>query len=110
MSASAAIAHSLLRQACQESKPTGGKVLIRCDMIERSGSSEAWYGGGARRSVRQRTAGSKPPSRRPLGSEACLVDSYEGGQPPCTNPTEGAYPLRETPGGAPPPCGVAPGT
>src|SRR2546421_10514737 len=52
---------SLLRQACQESKPTGGKGLIRCDMIERSGSSEAWYGGRARRSVGQRTAGRKPP-------------------------------------------------
>src|SRR5207245_5307643 len=105
MSASAAIAQSLLRQACQESKPTGGKGLIRCDMIERSGSSEAWYGGRARRSVGQRPAGSKPPSRRPLGSEACLVDSYEGGQPPCTIPTKGAYPLREPPGGVPPPCG-----
>ena len=43
MNASTAIADSLLRQACQESKPTGGKVLIRCDLIERSGSSEAWY-------------------------------------------------------------------
>src|SRR5439155_617208 len=69
-----------------------------------------WYGGRARRSVGQRTAGSKPPSRRPLGSEACLVDSYEGGQPPCTIPTKGAYPLREPPGGVPPPCGGAPGT
>src|SRR5436309_14706362 len=54
MSASAAIAHSLLRQACQESTPTGGKVLIRGDLIQRSGSSEAWYGGRARRSVGQR--------------------------------------------------------
>src|SRR5688572_20479394 len=62
MNASAAIADSLLRQACQEPMPTGGKVLIRCDLIERSGSSEAWYGGRARRSVGQRTAGSMPPS------------------------------------------------
>src|SRR5687767_14654166 len=76
---------SLLRRACQESKPIGCKVLIRCDLverggsseawssteskpsggkiplrrdvIERGGSSEAWYGGRARRSVGQRTAG-----------------------------------------------------
>src|SRR5436309_4976248 len=53
--ASAAIADSLLRQACQESKPTRGKVLLRCDLIERSGSSEAWYGGRARHSVPRRT-------------------------------------------------------
>ena len=27
------------------SKPTGGKVTIRRELIERGGSSEAWYGG-----------------------------------------------------------------
>src|SRR5438093_4366769 len=120
MSASAAIAHSLLRQACQESTPTGGTVLIRCDLIERSGSSEAWYGGRARRLVGHRIVHplhsaeqrvpDTPPSRRPLGPEACLVDSYEGGQPPCTIPTKGAHPLREPPGGMPPPRASAPGT
>src|SRR5437867_11247899 len=92
---------SLLRQACQESKPTGGKGLIRCDLIERSGSSEAWYGGRARRLVGQRIVSSTPRSRRPLGSGTCLVDSYEGGQPPCTIPTKGAHPPREPPGGVP---------
>ena len=67
-------------------------------------------GGRARRSVPRRTVSSTPQSRRPLGSEACLVDSYEGGQPPCTIPTKGAHPLRESPGGVPPPRGGAPGT
>jgi hypothetical protein len=100
----------LLRLACHESKPTGGKVLIRCDLIERSGSSEAWYGGRARRSFGQRTVSSTPPSRRPLGSEACLVDSYEAGQPSCTIPPKEAHPLREPPGGVPPPRTGAPGT
>src|SRR5881409_4359698 len=56
---------SLLRQACQEPMATGGKVLIRCDLIERSGSSEAWYGGRARRSVGQRIPGNTPPSLAP---------------------------------------------
>jgi hypothetical protein len=32
----------------EESKPTGGKVTIRRDLIERGGSSEAWYGAGER--------------------------------------------------------------
>src|SRR5437867_12034146 len=57
--------------------------------------------GRARRLVPQRTVSSTPRSRRPLGSEACLVDSYEGGQPPCTIPTKGAHPLRDPPGGVP---------
>src|SRR5438034_10822920 len=108
MNASAAIAQSLLRPACQESKPTRGKVLIRCDLIERSGSSEAWYGGRARRSVGHRIVGNTPPSRRPLGPEACLLRSYEGGQPPCTIPTNGAHPLRQPPARMPPPCARAP--
>src|SRR2546421_10634572 len=103
MSASAAIAHSLLRQACQESKPTGGKVLIRCDLIERSGSSEAWYGGRGRRSDGHRIAGSKPPPRRPLGPGTRLVESHETGPPPSTLPTQGAHPLREPPGRESPP-------
>ena len=35
-----------MRQAGDgESKPTGGKVTIRRDLIERGGSSEAWYEG-----------------------------------------------------------------
>ena len=55
MNASAAIAHPLLGQACQEPKPTGGKVLIRRELtrreplgraIGRGGSSEAWYEAG----------------------------------------------------------------
>src|SRR5687767_3943345 len=29
-----------------------------------------------------------------FGPEACLTDSYEGGQPPCTIPTKGTHPLR----------------
>src|SRR2546427_6939843 len=29
----------------QESQPTGGKITLRRDLIERGGSSEAWYGG-----------------------------------------------------------------
>ncbi len=29
-----------------------------------------------------------------FGPETCLTDSYKGGQPPCTNPTKGAHPLR----------------
>lgn len=33
-------------RAREESKPTGGKVPIRRDLIERGGSSEAWFGGG----------------------------------------------------------------
>src|SRR3989454_5763542 len=103
MSASAAIAQSLLRQACQESKPTGGKVLIRCDLIERSGSSEAWYGGRGRRSVGHRIGGDKPPPPPPLGPEACLLGSYQGGQPPSTIPPKGAHPPPEPPRGVPPP-------
>src|SRR5688572_9803382 len=90
MNTSAAIAHSLLRPACPR---LGDRAGVR-----------------ARRSVPQRTVSSTPRSRRPLGSEACLVDSYEGGQPPCTIPTKGAHPLREPPGGVPPPRGGAPGT
>src|SRR5437867_3966267 len=65
MSASAAIADPLLRHACQEPMSTGGKVLIRCDLIERSGSSEAWYGGRARRSVGRRIAANTAPSLAP---------------------------------------------
>src|SRR5437867_1945028 len=65
MNASATIADPLLRQACQEPMSTGGKVLIRCDLIERSGSSEAWYGGRARRLVGHRIAGNTPPSLAP---------------------------------------------
>ena len=30
-----------------EIKPTGGKVPLRRELIERGGSSEAWFGGGA---------------------------------------------------------------
>jgi len=37
-----------------------------------------------------------PPSRRRLGSEACLAHSYKGGQPPCRIPTKGAHPLRNS--------------
>ena len=33
------------------SKPTGGKVTIRRELIERGGSSEAWYGGLAPRDL-----------------------------------------------------------
>jgi hypothetical protein len=29
----------------EEFKPTGGKITIRCELIERSGSNEVWYGG-----------------------------------------------------------------
>src|SRR2546427_3166515 len=29
----------------QESQPTGGKITLRRDLIERGGASESWYGG-----------------------------------------------------------------
>src|SRR5437773_10511427 len=97
MSASAAIAHSLLRQACQESKPTGGKVLIRCDLIERSGSSEAWYGGRARRPVGQRILhplqGAEPrvPDTPPPpgGAPGTHARSLHWGQRDATEPLRG---------------------
>ena len=38
-------ARSFLRALREESKPTGGKVTIHRDLIERGGSSEAWYEG-----------------------------------------------------------------
>ena len=31
----------------QESKPTGGKVPLRRDVIDRGGANDGWYGGGA---------------------------------------------------------------
>ncbi|MEE9205117.1 MAG: hypothetical protein V3U08_08875, partial [Nitrospirales bacterium] len=39
------------KPACE----VGGKKPLRRDLIERGGSSEAWYGGRARHSVPQRT-------------------------------------------------------
>ena len=32
-----------------------------------------------------------------FGPEPCLTDSYEGGQPPCTIPVQGAHPLQFPP-------------
>ena len=31
----------------KEFEPTGGKVLLRHDVIERGGVGETWFGGGA---------------------------------------------------------------
>src|SRR2546425_10278817 len=42
----------------QESQPTGGKITLRRDLIERGGASEAWYGGGG--------GESKAPQRDPF--------------------------------------------
>jgi hypothetical protein len=55
MNGSTATADTPLRQAGMrlhgESEPTCGKVTIRRDVIERDGSSEAWYGGLAPRGL-----------------------------------------------------------
>ena len=53
----------------------------------------------ARRSLDQHTVSSMPPSRRRLGSEACLAHSYKGGPALLSNPHEGGVPPSEPPGG-----------
>src|SRR5712691_853842 len=52
----------------------------------------------ARRSVGQHTVSSMPPSRRRLGSEACLAHSYKGVSPLVESPRRGHAPSK-LPGG-----------
>ena len=52
--------HPRFAAATEPTCEVEGKQPLRRDVIERGGSSEAWYGGRARRSVPRRTASSTP--------------------------------------------------
>ena len=63
---------TLIRRCDEPTCEVEGKVPLRRDVIERGGSSEAWYGGRARRSVGQHTVSSMPPSLpTPRGDTHC---------------------------------------
>jgi hypothetical protein len=87
MSASAAIADSPLRQAWTRLRPRPGR-RARC-------------------SVGQHTVSSMPPSRRGLGSEACLAHSYKGASPLVKSPRRGHAPFGTPRRGVAPPRGSA---
>ena len=67
MNTSAAVAHcnrramgTPIRGYDKPAREVEGKVPLRRDVIERGGSSKAWYGGRARRSLPRRTVSSTP--------------------------------------------------
>src|SRR5438093_5865305 len=74
----------------KEFKLTGGKGTLRRDLIERGGSSEAWYGGGGRdRTASVAGSALNPASPAPTEGASPLVCSPRRGHTPFASPGHG---------------------
>src|SRR5438034_954052 len=74
----------------EESKPPGGKVTLRRELIERGGSHEVRYGGGhGSRTPSVAGSGLTPPSPAPTKGASPLVRSPRRGRTPFETPGRG---------------------
>ena len=80
----------------KEFKLTGGKGTLRRDLIERGGSSEAWYGGGGRdRTASVAGSALNPASPAPTEGASPLVCPPRRGHTPFASPGPRSDPLKE---------------
>ena len=80
----------------KEFKLTGGKGTLGRDLIERGGSSEAWYGGGGRdRTASVAGSALNPASPAPTEGASPLVCSPRRGHAPFASPGPRSDPLKE---------------
>src|SRR2546422_4261157 len=85
----------------EESKPPGGKVTLRRELIERGGSHEVRYGGGhGSRTPSVANSALKPASLAPARGPRPLARFADS-----RHPTKRAHPLRNSLSGVQIPCG-----